>query len=522
MARGRTGFGAGHVTGGGSLGFAKVIVTDGQSGIVTATEYDNTYPARGLVKKTEKRNSNTNLLNRSSSTYKFIEKIYATVDTDVRSKIHAYLPKTAVEESWELDGVTALPRTETTTDYGNNTNDSNAIYGCATAVVAQTFAGGSPVGSAALFKKSIANIYESSTAAAKWRLCRLKEATVVSEQFVYPLPAKARETRNSTFAYDANTGLLTDENVQPVGTDEEKLTTKYQHDLYGNRKQADVKGWNGTVEETRTSTTTYDSGGRYPIESRNALDQPETRTYSPTLGVQLTSTFDGITTTAKYDKLGRKVTEIRADGTKTAMAYATSPYGGITVTSKVTGGGQSSADSDRLGREVRKSVLIADNGTLRWSRVSTVYDARGRVDKVSRPYFDGNAVNYPCSRQYDNIDRVFSETCANDTSAATTTSTAFNGLSTTLTVSAPDTTGTLATRSSTTLLDARGMTQKVTNTQGSTVEHAYDAAGNLVRTTRSANTGGSMVTALTYDLRGRKLTLSPRHRQLRLHLQRLR
>ena len=47
-----------------------------------------------------------------------------------------------------------------------------------------------------------------------------------------------------------------------------------------------------------------------------------------------------------------------------------------------------------------------------------------------------------------------------------------------------------------------------TNPQGSTVEHAYDAAGNLVRTTRAANTGGSMVTALTYDLRGRKLTLS--------------
>jgi RHS repeat-associated protein len=63
-------------------------------------------------------------------------------------------------------------------------------------------------------------------------------------------------------------------------------------------------------------------------------------------------------------------------------------------------------------------------------------------------------------------------------------------------------------RSSTTLLDARGMTQKVTNVQLSTVEHAYDAAGNLVRTTRSANTGGTMATALTYDLRGRKLTLS--------------
>ncbi len=512
----------GHVTGGGSLGFAKVIVTDGQSGIVTATEYDNTYPARGLVKQTTKTNIDNKLLNRSTSTYRKVDKVYAAADTDVRSKIHAYLPEKATEKSWELTSGMELPRTETETKYVG-TGAFEAKYGCATQVDARTFAPGVPSTGTPQFSKSVTNVYANSDTT-YWRLCRLTEATVVSTQNIYPLgqPVPSSETRNSTFAYDAGTGLLVNENVQPTGAPEVRLFTEYEHDNFGNRRKVKVTGRNGNADETRISRTGYDTRGRFPTESIREVDLPnsastlelvENRTYSPTLGVQLTSTFDGVTTTAKYDKLGRKVTERRDDtnnpaGIKTAMSYTASPYGGVTITSKVTGGGQSSADSDRLGREVRKSVYIADNGSLRWSRVNTVYDARGRVDKVSRPYFDGNAANYPCSREYDNIDRVKSETCANDTGAATTTSTVFNGLSTTLTVSAPDTTGTIVTRTSTTLLDARGMTQKVTNTQGSTVEHAYDAAGNLVSTKRSANTGGTMITALTYDIRGRKKTLS--------------
>ncbi len=533
----------GHTTGGGSLGFAKVSVTDGQSGIVTTTTYDNTYPARGLVLSTEKRkpvSAGGGQLNYSTTQYKLIRPYTATATyrpagiasfPDVAKYIHSYLPSASTESSNDWDG-TPMPPTTTASDYGittarNNTTsttgapvgayfdgDVNTAFACATTVSATTNLPGS--GGAQQASKTTTNTYDNGVGG--WRYCRLRTADVVSTQSMYS--AGTSETRRASFTYNAASGLLETETVQQGDLREITLKTTYQHDAYGNRKQADVTGWNGspddpitandTTKETRTSKTTYDNRGRFAIGSENALGHQASATYSNTLGVQLTQTFDGLTAESKYDKLGRKVTELRPDGTKTAMSYSTSvTYGGVKVTVKTTGGGQSIAESDRLGREVLKSVLIdKHDGTAPvLSNVRTVYDARGRVDKVSRPYF-GSVANFPCSRHYDELDRVDYEQCANDTGPSTTTSTVFNGLSTTLTVSAPDTTGAIATRSSTTLLDARGMTQKVTNAQQSTVEHAYDAAGNLVRTTRTANTGGTMITALTYDLRGRKKTLS--------------
>jgi RHS repeat-associated protein len=492
----------GHTTGGGTLGFAKVIVKDEQSGIVTETTYNNGYPQRGLVTGTIKKQANGTLLNRSSTTYKFVQAYPA------RPSIHAYLQETVTEESWGLNGTAVLPKTETVTTYDDAAGSDNEKYGCAKTVTATTYA---PSSSVVQFKKTNTNTYDNTVS--NWRLCRLTSASVTSEQTVYTADTAgsiaASETRNSSFTYNASTGLLQTETVQSGGAQEITLTTTYTHDAFGNRTRADVVGWNDTPNETRTSKTTYDTRGRFAISSENALGHTEQRTFDSVLGTMLTLTGpNNLVTTQKYDKLGRKVTEIRPDGTKTAMSYETGSGSAVVVVrTKVTGGGETIGETDKLGREIRKGVKISDNGTVRWSYVSTVYDARGRVDQTSRPYYTGATPIYPVARKYDNLDRVEEETLTNDDGTITKTSTTYNGLTTTVTVTGTDAAGASSARTSTTVLDSRGMTQSVTNTQGNTVEHKYDAAGNLVRTTRTVG-AAKMVTKIDYDLRGRKTALS--------------
>ncbi len=508
----------GHTTGGGTLGFSRVTVKDEQSGITTETDYNNTYPARGLVTATRKKQSSGVLLNESTTTY-------LTIRPYANLRIHSFLPVTATEESWDLNGA-VLPKTVTTTAYGlhptelNNpefgtyrVGDENTKFGCATNVEANTYAPNAAVGASPQFTKVVDNTYENGVGG--WRWCRLQTATVKSTQAVYGSEAST-EIRSSSFAYDGTTGLLNKEVVLPGFAEELTLTTNYSHDSFGNRIQADVVGSNGVSVETRTSKTTYDTRGRFPRYSENAMGPPQTEeyTFDSLLGVRtIHIDINGLTTTTKYDRLGRKVVEIRPDGTKTALTYnnTANAFGGITLTSLATGGGQSTVDSDRMGREVRKSVNISDAGSVRTSYVSTVYDFRGRVEKVSRPYFAGDTPNYPVARVYDNIDRVISETLSNDDASSTVTATDFayggNSLKTRVTVIAQDTQGTTVTRTSTSEIDERGKTRKITNTQGNTVEHAYDGAGNLTRTTRTVGTD-KMVTVITYDLRGRKKTLA--------------
>ena len=504
-----------HSAGGGTLGFKKIIIRDEQSGITTESTYDNTYPARGLALITEKKKGAV-LLNHSETAYQLVRP-YGAAGT-VLGSIHAFLPVVAIEQSFELDGLSAMPKTRTETQYGDPADPVTAAvnqkFGCATSVISKTYG---TDGTTVEFQKSAVNGYDN--AESNWRLCRLRTATVTSTQTVYadlPAPAGngasfAAETRSSDFDYDATTGMLKQERLQTGGAQEIALTTDYLYDSFGNRQQATVTGWAGPTlgSQTRISRTFYDARGRFPTSSENALGQTEQRTYNATLGVMESLTGpNALTTTYKYDKLGRTVTEIRADGSKTAMSYAASSAGGITLTTRVTGGGESSVDSDRLGREVRKSVKLSDNGSIRWTNVDTVYDARGRLSKTSRPYYAiGGSVIYPLSRDYDDLDRVWREILTNDDGTMTTTQTTFAGLTTTVSVTALTTLGVNSTRTASTVRDGRGTTRTVTNTAGNTVEHAYDAAGNLRRTVRAVG-GDKMVTGLTYDLRGRKLSLS--------------
>ena len=113
----------------------------------------------------------------------------------------------------------------------------------------------------------------------------------------------ASQTRTSAFDYDATTGLLTKEIVEPGNSDLCVVTT-YTYDSFGNRKAAETRNCNGAVGSvaadnseaaaptlatskftTRTASTNFGASGLFPLTSTNALGQSETKTYDARFGV---------------------------------------------------------------------------------------------------------------------------------------------------------------------------------------------------------------------------------------------
>ena len=334
-------------------------------------------------------------------------------------------------------------------------------------------------------------------------------------------------TRTSAFTYDPGSGLLLKEIIEP---DDSSLclVTEYQYDTYGNKTSATTRNCNGSTSEAatptgdavispRTSTNTYDARGQFPTTSANALAQSETKTYDPRFGAVLSLTGpNGLTTTWAYDNFGRKTLETRADGTQTKWEYlyctgihngsASCPtIGGasgawLLVTTPLASDGVTQNGPigntyyDGLNREIRKETQGYDGsdgsgGTGSPTAIyqDTQYDSLGRPYKKSRPYYAGQTA-YWTTLSYDSLNRPLQETQAD----GSITSTAYNGLTVTVTNAKSQTRSTVK--------NSQGQVVAVTDATSQTITFLYDPFGNL---TRSTDALGNQTT-LTYDLRGRK------------------
>jgi YD repeat-containing protein len=312
-------------------------------------------------------------------------------------------------------------------------------------------------------------------------------------------------TRVSSFAYMANTGLLTQEVIEPLNSSL-KLTTDYGYDAYGNKTLVTVSGNDITP---RSSTTTYDSNAQFAISATNALYQSESWQYDARFGLPTSHTGpNGLTTTWSYDAFGRKIQEVRADSTRTTWSYQyCSGFAG----------GTASCPSASSAYLVQESTLAADgvtqigptktayysqHGQILHSdtqgfdgsaiRVTTSHDALGRVTYKSRPYFPPASFSQIkwTIYSYDVLNRVLVETYPD----SSTMNHAYHGFTTT------DTNALNQTK--TTVKNSQGQTVSVTDTQGNVTSYLYEPFGNLAQVTDAAGN----VTTYTYDTRGRKIT----------------
>jgi RHS repeat-associated protein len=310
--------------------------------------------------------------------------------------------------------------------------------------------------------------------------------------------------RTSSFAYDSASGLLTQEVVEP-DTPALRLQTDYVYDTFGNKQSVTVSG---ADIASRASSSTYDAKGQFVSTNSNALGQSESFQYDARFGQPTSHTGpNGLTTTTSYDEFGRKIQEVRADGTQTKWVYqfCNGVNGGtascvgsasylIRETSYAADGATVNAPVttvflDAMEREVARQTQGFDGSLV---QATKAYDALGRVTQTSRPYFaTGGAPQYT-TFTYDALGRVVTTTLPD----GSVSQTAYHG---------PSVTETNALNQTRTVVkNSQSKVVWVTDALGRTMTFAYDAIGNLVKTTDAV---GNVVTA-TYDLRGRKIASS--------------
>jgi len=456
-----------HLTGGGFLGFRQVAANDSQTGITTTTTYSQTYPYQGLPQTMEKRTASGVLLNSVQNTWQ---------NTVINGTYHRNDLIQTVEQNWDLNGA-ALPRTKTNTTfdaYGNPTQITVATDD------SYTSAGPvSPYGNV----KTTTNTYTNDTS--NWLLGRLTRATVTST-----LPTGATATRTSAFAYQSGTGLLTQETIEPDNASL-KLITDYTLDGFGNRIATKLSGIDIT---TRTSSTTYDSQGRFAIASTNALGHQETRNFEPGFGNLLSLKGpNGMTTVWNYDDFGRNTQEKRADGTVSSVAFAfcssTCPANAVYYkTSTASGAPTRTVYFDSLNRELRTETAGFDG---RLATVDKVYDGLGRLTNSSHPYYPGATIVWT-QLQYDLLGRVSRVTEAD----GGITDTSYDGLTTRVTNAINHTTQQTK--------NGLGQVVKTVDARGNAMQFSFDPFGNPVQT---SDPNGNTVT-LSYDKRGRKIAMT--------------
>ncbi len=387
----------------------------------------------------------------------------------------------------------------------------------------------------------------------KWHLGRLSTASVTKTK-----PGLTASQKNSAFTYDTGTGILKSETVEPGHP--LSVTKSYTHDAFGNVVSTTVSG-SGL---TRSSSTDYDSRGRFVISETNDLGYTATYSYDSDKALVLSTTgINGLTTSFAYDPFGTLIRTTHPDSTETVevTGYAAN----FSVPNSVwplnsaqniayfrakqsSGSPIGKVYLDALGRELVTETTILKNGTAggssRYGKVYTVtrYDSQGRKSSVSDSFAAGETPNYT-TIQYDLLSRVIRTTRPGNLSDSvveqgscmlggqpTTYSKSINVAGQTLerwedqhgrlvqskdpsgqtTLFNHDVEGRLTSVSvgGTTLLtntfDTFGNKISVTETNSGTSSSVYNAFGEVLSSTNAKG----QVTSFTYDVLGRPLTIT--------------
>lgn len=523
--------GRGH----GLLGFAKRTITDG-NGIITVVESSQTWPVAGRPTKVTKFASDGTANRKVNEVTNTWETRLSNTYSPAVKKVYETFLTNSVEKSWELNGhdgadATLLHTATTSTAQFN-------MYGNPLSISASSSDG---------YSKSTTNTF--SEDGTNWVLGRLKTSTVTSTR-----PDGASTLRKVAFDYfcvdsyacadTKQRGLLAAEYVEKDSLPSEylSLTTSYTYDAYGNKASSTVafyeKDSAGNPQpKSRTAQTFWGNEGRFPLNQYNALNHLEQRVFDGRWGAPTrVISPDGLRTEFSYDTFGRKSGEQLFDSGNLLLSQSAWTYFPLTVGGQERYGITMSRHDgtfavsyfDYLQREVRSTVNTFGGGT---ATAKTGYDKLGRKIWTSRPVAGAGSSSTTASVvDYDVLNRPITETVLNagvDPASWLLSRTSSSVFSTSATsyarISAADPAYGAAlrnrskltvTRSNTAANGGAQTTSRETNSQGQTVRvtdanikdtwYVYDAIGNLAKVTGPTSIAENM----TYDLRGRKKTLS--------------
>ncbi len=482
----------------GFMGFNGVEATDATSGIITWTEYETDPLKAGRAKSTRQ-----DLVNPPPGGSGLISDVVTNwIKSETTHptglKTHFVTEGATFTRSFEVNRSGSNP-IRVVTRYGPGPGGTMTYdaYGNLLGLSTSTTDGSQT------FIETVSNTYSDIINSSKWLLGRLATSKVTK---FGPDPVGGGNislTRESSFAYHPTTGLLTQEVEEPARTIQRKQKD-YTHDAFGNilTSTISVQG-----EESRTTSTTYTSDGRFVATTTNALGHSESKTYDPVLGNVLTQTGpNGLTTSWQYDAIGRPIRETRPDGTVTRSFYRRVTGGTVGappravhyVRAQSSGGAPKTVWYDLLDREIRTDGVGFDGRTV---SAHQVYNARGEVTYASQPYFAGDTPLYSTT-QYDAVGRPVLTNDPGNRIARTS----YDGL-TTMVERNYDPNNPSLFQKAVTVVNVMGWTvssSQYLNSAAKTVSKRYDPYGNLRFVTDPAGN----TTEIRYTARGNKSYLS--------------
>ena len=479
----------------GSLGFAKVVESDRVNGTVNTTTHSQDFPHIGQALTAQSVNSGV-VLTQSTHTLKDF--------VTVGGARHSYVRQGVVVKK-DLNGA-SLGTSTTLVGSSAAATDGIDSYGNVTASTV-TVAGADG-------KTTVAGLSETfSNDAANWIIGR-KTRSTISKTLT---GADAVPARTTAATYNATTGLLQTETIEPDKV-AYRVTTAYgRHPQFGVVTEKKLT-WRdpGGAERTRiVEATEYDSKGRFPVTVKNAKNHASTHGYDAATGtLKLLIDPNGLTTNWTNDTWGRKTRESRPDGTATTWDYKTCVntcgFGNVAVAvtieqqwAQVSGVDERTTVPletfhDTLSRKVMTRTWDAQGS---WVLADWIHDAKGKLLRQTAPH---TWADRPAQRhgrtevaERDALGRAtLVQTTQQSGTGTDDTRAMYNGLVTTV-VNAKG-------QSRTTTLNVLGQVASVTDAKGKTTTYGHDPFGNLKTTTDPL--GNTIVVG--YDDLGRKTQLA--------------
>ena len=459
-----------HVTGRGDFGFQKMTAINTTTDSKVVTEYEQGFPFSKMANKVEVyRNSDSRLLGSTETTY-------AGHGNLTNGPIFPYVD-TRIEKAFELSDGRLLSTTQTTNHcdaYGNITDTTVLLTDHENNSTHQS--------------KTISTFNIDVT---NWR---------VGQKLTKELQNSLNGQNDSSldistnYVYSAATGRVSSMTRESGSGAPLELTTGYTYDAFGNTLSQTLSGPGIT---TRTSSSQYDSQGRFPVSVTNMLGHTEARSYDAHYGLILSQTGpNGLTTSWTYNDMGRLLTETRPDGTQTQSALHKGTGGGSAqavyyAQTLASGSPPARQFFDKLGRAVSARSQIFDGSYV---NVVTEYDDRGRTKRSSEPMSDGGSPvwNTPI---YDHLNRPLSLDAADD---ANDTITTYSGFSVALTQAGGRTTKSTS--------NAAGQVILTEDHLGTQTTFVYNQNGQRIQVNAGVNTAEASTVTYTLDKLGRQLS----------------
>lgn len=444
-----------HRSGKGFLGFKYVYVTDLSMGTKTVSEnqFNTTYYTAVPYQTKTYLTSNSTLLNSTTLTNSFVSP----------ATNQFWIKTTGLLESNNLTG-RSVNTTNTYDDANGNITYSKMDVNSGVEITETTTVYGA-------FPGSILN-KPTSVTIAKTRGSQTPAYSTVT-----------------TFGYNSIGQLTSRTDFSGAA---KSVTTSYGYNSFGNLTSTTVTPSGMTA---RSSSSVFDTKGRYPESSLNALSQGSSATYDAKWGKPLTVTgIDGLTISSTYDGFGRTISTTYPGPYTTNQTYVWDSSNGAVWRSDLSYPDQGKPDSktwyDLLGRQIRTETE-GFGGTIIQEQT---YDAKGNIKTSSQPY--KSAETYITTTNGYHPDYNWLISVDQGARGATSMTYAYSAGALTLTTTAPT-----GITSKTT--DASGKVISATD-NGGTLTYSYYNHGGLNQVKKD----GVDITSNEYDIYGRQAKLT--------------